>query len=477
MSERYEAIKQLMEVVIGTSEIPTFSSDTAYAVGEICIYNDTMFRFTNAHQGAWNIAHVVATNFYKEFVRYYSGTSETEDVTVQLTFDGDAPDFTGSYITVGINNENTDYGVDDNGEATFSVAKYTNYTVTPNSYDGYKTPAQRTYTSYIDKRTITMIYLSSASAATEEIVTLEATFVKGTDKPQGDVTITDTTASTTETLTLDANGKCTFIIPHGHEYTITMPALEGYIPIVGKTFKASLANRKVQSTYIPIVSGMMYMDENLNTYSFEDWVASGKSGTEAKYILCTSETLSANGANFFINIDDIRNSAYTTKKWLSALVLVTTMPTNGGADDFGAIPYDPTVPGSGPISNQEAIQAWIDNQAAEGNTYTSDALTYLKTKALTINGVEYPPILGTSGQWKYLSKNKGNYSMLKAMISELSKTDSTLPNDILWDTKNFWTSTQYSAANAWHLHSGSLDDATYNYGKANTYIVFPFYAL
>lgn len=316
-----------------------------------------------------------------------------------------------------------------------------------------------------------MIYLSSTSAATEEVITLEATFATGTDKPQGDVTVTDTTTSTTETITLNANGKCMFIIPHGHEYTITMPALEGYIPIVGKTFKASLANRKVQSTYVPIVSGMMYMDENLNTYSFEDWVASGKSGTEAKYILCTSETLSANGANFFINIDDIRNNAYTTKKWLSAQVLVTTMPTNGGEDDFGAIPYDPNVPGSGPMSNQEAIQAWIDNQAAEGNTYTSDALTYLKTKTLTINGVAYPPILGTSGQWKYLSKNKGNYSMLKAMISELSKTDSTLPHDILWDTKNFWTSTQCSAPCAWFLPSGFLGYSV----EADTCLVFPFY--
>jgi hypothetical protein len=215
------------------------------------------------------------------------------------------------------------------------------------------------------------------------------------------------------------------------------------------------------------------MDENLNTYSFEDWVASGKSGTEAKYILCTSETLSANGANFFINIDDIRNNAYTTKKWLSAQVLVTTMPTNGGEDDFGAIPYDPNVPGSGPISNQEAIQAWIDNQAAEGNTYTSDMLEYIKTKTLTINGVEYPAIIGTSGQWKYLSKNKGNYSMLKAMVSELSKTDSTIPNDILWDTKIFRTSTQHSATTAWLLTSGSLN----NVFKTTTCIVIPFYAL
>ena len=253
-----------------------------------------------------------------------------------------------------------------------------------------------------------------------------------------------------------------------------MPALEGCIPIVGKTFKASLANRKVQSTYIPIVSGMMYMDENLNTYSFEDWVASGKSGTEAKYILCTSETLSANGANFFINIDDIRNNAYPNKQFLSAQVLVTTMPTNGGEDDFGAIPYDPNVPGSGPISNQEALQAWIDNQAAESNTYTSSMLDYIKTKTLTINGIEYPAIIGTSGQWKYLSKNKGNYSMLKTMISELSKTDSTLPNDILWDTKNFRTSTQCSAGSAWFLDSGSLNNYT---SKTSIFIVFPFYAL
>lgn len=219
----------------------------------------------------------------------------------------------------------------------------------------------------------------------------------------------------------------------------------------------------------------MYMDENMITYSYEDWIASGKPGTEAKYIMCTSENLTSKGGNFFFSLDDIRTAKptnYPNKRWLSAKILVTTLPTNGGSADFGVIPYDPDIQGSGPISNQHALKSWIEDQAQEGNKYSSSMLDYIDTKTLTINGVNYEAIVGTSGQWDFLSRNKGNYDVIKAMVYELSKTDSTLPSDILWDTLTFWASTQGSAANAWYLTYCSLN----NGNKDHSHCVLPFYA-
>lgn len=53
--------------ILGALNIPTriiaeeFDSTVAYAVGDYCIYNGTLYRFTSAHSaGAWNSSHVTA---------------------------------------------------------------------------------------------------------------------------------------------------------------------------------------------------------------------------------------------------------------------------------------------------------------------------------------------------------------------------------------------------------------------------------
>lgn len=471
----YARVKTLLDIVIGTSEMPTFSSSVQYATADICVFNGKMYRFIVPHKGNWSSADVLETNFYQEFVRYYSGASTAENVVVQLNFDSTIPNFSGSYLQITIDGATEEYPISDTGSVVFSVLKNSTYTIKFPMFEGYSIISDRNYTSFLETRNVDVLYYSANADITDEIVVVKTKFTNTTSEfPAGEVTFTNLDTSESTVYTLGDDGTCTFSVPYGVNYQLHFPSLEGFVQPLPKTFTAKLPNRTIQTAYIPIVSGIMYMDENMITYSYEDWVASGKPGTEAKYIMCTSENLTSKGGNFFFSLDDIRAAKptnYPKKQWLSAQILVTTLPTNGGNADFGVIPYDPDTQGSGPISNQHALKSWIEDQAQEGNKYSSSMLDYIDTKTLTINGVNYEAIVGTSGQWDFLSKNNGNYAVIKAMVYELSKTDSTLPSDILWDALVFWTSTQYSATNAWNLNNGSLN----NNNKNNSNCVLPFY--
>ena len=473
----YARVKTLLDIVIGTSEMPTFSSSVQYATADICVFNGKMYRFIVPHKGNWNSADVLETNFYQEFVRYYSGASTAENVVVQLNFDSTIPNFSGSYLQVTIDGAVEEYPISDTGSVVFSVLKNSTYTIKVPMFEGYSVISDRNYTSFLETRNVDVLYYSAKADITDEIVVVKTKFTNtASEFPAGEVTFINLDTSESTVYTLGDDGTCTFSVPYGVNYQLHFPSLKGFVQPLPKTFTAKLPNRTIQTAYISIVSGIMYMDENMVTYSYEDWVASGKPGTEAKYIMCTSENLTSKGGNFFFSLDDIRAAKptnYPKKQWLSAQILVTTIPTQGGNADFGVIPYDPNTQGSGPISNQHALKSWIEDQAQEGNKYSSSMLDYIDTKTLTINGVDYDAIVGTSGQWYFLNKNNGNYAIIKAMVHELSKTDSTLPSDILWDTLTFWTSTQSSATTAWNLGGGSLDG---NGSKRYSYCVLPFYA-
>lgn len=482
-------LSKYLNIILGYTEMPVFSNATPYAVGDVCLKDNVMYRFTSAHSGSWNDADVVVTNFYKEFVRYYSGASDNETVNVQLIFDSTAPSFTGKYITVNYGTSSTtDVALDNTGAATFTMAKSTQYTIVFPSFEGYNNVSNKNFTAYLEQRPVEATYYHQAASATDEEVTVITSFTNtSSSKPSGSITVEDTTADKTQTYTLDSDGKATFSITLGHSYTIEFPGVSNYITPVTKSFTASLPRRTVESKYAPLVSGMFLMDASLNQYTFDEWVASGKSGSEAKYLFCSSATLSQNGANFFINLDDIRSTGSTPgKQWLSAQVQVSTIPFKANyaaaSADFGVVAYDSSVPGSGPISNQIALQSWIDDQAQEGNTYTSQLLQYVATKDLTINSTTYKAYVGTAGQWDYLSTGQ-NYGTFKRIMQYLATgdgddtiKDTTMPADPNWVNKTFWTMSQVSATGSWDLYYGSLN---YNGSTTKTYSssVLCFYAL
>lgn len=475
-------LSYFLNTLIGADEIPEFDSEAYYTIGDICIYNNALYRFINAHHGTWNEADIIDTNFYAEFVRYYSGAALEENVSVQFNFDATVPSYTNKYITTIINNVSTQHLIDNTGLCQFTIPKQTQYTVQFPQFDGYHTITDRAYTAYLSQRAIEANYTTMSGEATEEAVTLVVTYTTGSGYPSGTVTVTDSTAGTTNTYNLDAQGKCTFNIPFGDTYTIYYPQISGYISTVSKTFTASIPLRTVESKYAPLVSGMFIMDANFTQYTYEQWVAAGLSGTDAKYMYFSSSDLAQNGAAFFFCIDDLRTtSTIPLKQWLNSNVQVTTLNNfgsrNAAITDFGVTPYDPNIPGSGPISNMYAIKSWIDNQAAQGMNYSSELYNYVITKDFTVNGNTYKAYAGTAGQWRFIcNESDGNYGTLNQIFNYLHQTDSTIPDDLGWVNKAFWTSTQLSSTVSWLLRYGSLYYYG-NYSKNDRYLVLCFYAL
>ncbi len=63
----------------------TFSASSAYAVGDYCIYEGTLYRFTAAHSaGAWDSTHVTAASVAEDLAQLKSDLKAATEATADL---------------------------------------------------------------------------------------------------------------------------------------------------------------------------------------------------------------------------------------------------------------------------------------------------------------------------------------------------------------------------------------------------------
>ena len=66
----------------------TFSTSKTYAIGDYCVYNNKLYKFTSAHSaGAWNSGHVTETSAGTEIKSTNGEVSDLKDAFTQLTDD------------------------------------------------------------------------------------------------------------------------------------------------------------------------------------------------------------------------------------------------------------------------------------------------------------------------------------------------------------------------------------------------------
>lgn len=460
----YERVKNLLEIVIGTSEIPVFNPETQYVKGDICIFNGVMYRFTEQHIGIWNEAHVINTNFYREFVRYYSGVSNEEHVYVVLQFAGATPVVTGELITVSYNGNTYEYALDSQGKADFTVEKNTPYSITFPDFAGYTSIPSKSFIAVLDQREVAVAYVNQ-QIHSAEVVTIYTSLNDASGVyPTGSVMVTYTETQENFSYNIGEDGICTFEVPYGTAYSVSMPLVTGYVSPIIKYFTANLQKRTVKSVYINSESGIFYVDTNGVHYTFEEWVEQGKQDSEAMFLFVNNEELVTNNASFYILLEDLKIFDTVKRQWLNQNITVPEpyLPLNGGTRDFGV---DKNL---GPRSNLLSLKSWLDEQKLLGNNYTSGVVDYLISKDVTdTNGNKYlaqGPLTGT------ISVLLENWDMFINMLDYVGYREygAKIKSVILW------TLTQVSAASAWTLKYGSL----YSYdGKSNSICVLPFYAL
>lgn len=72
---KLDAIKTAMQTQTDGIVSDAFNENASYYAGDYCIYNDTLYKFTSDHSGAWNLADVTATNVGDELASVKSALS------------------------------------------------------------------------------------------------------------------------------------------------------------------------------------------------------------------------------------------------------------------------------------------------------------------------------------------------------------------------------------------------------------------
>lgn len=94
------------------------------------------------------------------------------------------------------------------------------------------------------------VQLESPQTETVETVSLHVATYDGQGTLTGiQIGVTDRNSGTTIHRVLDANGNCSFEIPKGHTYVVSVASLQGYRDIHDQTFVASLDERSITLIY------------------------------------------------------------------------------------------------------------------------------------------------------------------------------------------------------------------------------------
>lgn len=110
--------------------------------------------------------------------------------------------------------------------------------------------------------------LEDPQTETVETASLHVSTYDGQGDVEGlQVGITDRNAQTVIHRILDANGNCTFDIPKGHTYIVSIQSLEGYRDIPDQTYVASLDSRSIGLTFLGYATSVETVNVHVTVYN------------------------------------------------------------------------------------------------------------------------------------------------------------------------------------------------------------------
>ena len=378
-----------------------------------------------------------------------------DPVTINVTVTSSVPAVSTAGITLKVILDGADemsVVTDEGGQASFQVPAITQYSIIYPRLGGCQDIPQTNGYAGIKTRSYTVDYKPLPEALEQLTIRMyKWTGNHNSEKFAGQTVHLTIAGETTDYIT-DENGEVFLEIPFGTEYTYSVDEIEGlflYGNIYSWSYTAGVASRIRVINYRDIEIGLFFVCKDGAEFTYEEFVDSGRDGSDAVLIKIVNYDLASSGNIFGIDIDDIANGSYLQKtyQWCVSAVQFNTIPLSAQS------------------ANGLSNTINIVNEAAE-KALAAPAATYCLEHILDYGYMSLQGFLPAVLQ-KY--SVVANEKELNAMLAYV-RPGATYNFTKFCDTQT-WTSDQQSANRAWgFVRSASGND------KRNTSAVLPFYA-
>lgn len=385
-----------------------------------------------------------------------------EVVTVTITSSVESVKVGGISIAVRYNHGTTPqtFVTDGDGKAIFRVHKGEYYELSVPQYGNTQPISPVGFTAVLESRDINLSYLPYDEESSEKVVVTVTKY--GADN-QGTayegIPVSVTYDKKTVEYQSDDKGQVTVYVPYGKEYTVKVENQEGYYVSFNKNtriYTATVPQRLLDYRMYQFKAGIFVVDDNLNEYYIDDWVATGRDSEEVVALKVADSTLMINKGTFMIRTSDLRNMSKLPKlPWCTQQLLFTSIASNGN------------VSSDANYYNGES-STFLIRQEAQERSLSVPAADYAYNQIFCIGGQDLHGFKMSAGQ-EFI--HMANASPIKQILTALYGEDVGNAYYKFVMTNWRWTSTQYGAGNAWVCLSGAGSSS-----KTSSYVVLPVFA-
>lgn len=293
----------------------------------------------------------------------------------------------------------------------------------------------------------------------EKVIVTVTKYIDDVGSPWEGKTVQCTYDKKTTDYVTDSKGQTNILIPVGKEYTINVENEDGYYVKFynnKRTYTAKVPQRMLAFNMYQFKTGLYCVDSNLNEYTIDEWVATGRDAEEVVAIKVADQNLMLNRGTFMMRTSDLRNtSALISRQWCTQSLLFESIATNG--------------------NNSKDANYWngeqstfLIRQEAQERSLSVPAAEYAYNTIFTIGEQDLHGFLMSIGQ-EYV--HISNFGLIREMLRTLYG-DTVAEAYYKFMSNNWrWTSTQGNSANAWVCNSSA-----YGNGKAISTRVLPVFA-
>ena len=385
-----------------------------------------------------------------------------EVVTVTITSSVESVKVGGISIAVRYNHGTTPqtFVTDSDGKAVFRVRRGEYYELSVPQYGNAQPISPVGFTAVLESRDINLSYLPYDEESSEKVVVTVTKY--GADNQavayEGFPVSVSYDKKTVEYQS-DSKGQVTVYVPYGKEYTVKVENQEGYYVSFNKntrTYTATVPQRLLDYRMYQFKAGIFVVDDNLNEYYIDDWVATGRDSEEVMALKVADSTLMINKGTFMIRTSDLRDMSKLPKlPWCTQQLLFTSIASNGN------------VSSDANYYNGES-GTFLIRQEAQERSLSVPVADYAYNQIFCIGGQELHGFKMSAGQ-EFI--HMANASPIKQILTTLYCEDVGNAYYKFIMTNWRWTSTQGGAGIAWIYSSGAL-----NSNKTSSFVVLPVFA-
>lgn len=385
-----------------------------------------------------------------------------EVVTVTITSSVESVKVGGISIAVRYNHGTTPqtFVTDVDGKAIFRVHRGEYYELSVPQYGDAQPISPVGFTAVLESRSINLSYLPYDEESSEKVVVTVTKY--GADNQavayEG-IPVSVTYDKKNVEYQSDSKGQVTVYVPYGKEYTVTVENQEGYYVSFNKntrTYTATVPQRLLNYRMYQFKAGIFVMDDNLNEYYIDDWVATGRDSEEVVALKVADSTLMINKGTFMIRTSDLRDMSKLPKlPWCTQQLLFTSIASNGN------------VSSDANYYNGES-STFLIRQEAQERSLSVPAADYAYNQIFCIGGQDLRGFKMSAGQ-EFI--HMANASPIKQILTTLYGEDVGNAYYKFVMTNWRWTSTQLGAGYAWVCSSSVSNDY-----KTGIYVVLPVFA-